>query len=91
MAAEEAANPTTKYSEETLDTGGSLLDGSDDFFSKASKFADGDYDSFSEGKIEISEDMTASSPKEIAKAAGFTDHDGDGNELIDDAIISEEE
>jgi len=91
MAAEEAANPTPKYSEETLDTGGSLLDGTDDFFSKADKFADGDYGAFSEGKIEINEDITATPAKEIAKAAGFTDHDGDGNEMIDDAIISDEE
>ena len=67
------------------------MEGSDDFFDKASKFADGDYDSFSEGKIEISENVTATPPKEISKAAGFTDHDGDGNEMIDDAIISSEE
>ncbi len=91
MAAEEAANPTPKYAEDTLDTGDSLLDGTDDFFSKAERFADGDHGAFSEGKIEINENVTATPAKEIRKAAGFTDHDGDGNEMIDDAIISEEE
>jgi len=91
MAAEEAANPTPKYAEVTLDAGDSLLDGTDDFFSKAAKYADGDHGAFSEGKIEINENVTASPAKEISKAAGFTDHDGDGNEMIDDAIISEEE
>ena len=29
--------------------------------------------------------------KDIAKAGGFTDHDGDGNELVDDAIVVAEE
>ena len=91
MAAEEAANPTPKFSEKTLDTGGSLLDGTDDFFNKAAKFAEGEYDSFSEGKIEITDNVTATPPKATSKAAGFTDLDGDGNELIDDAIISDEE
>jgi hypothetical protein len=91
MAAEEAANPTPKFAEDTLDTGDSLLDGTDDFFSKAAKFADGDHGAFSEGKIEINKNVTATPAKQVSKAAGFTDHDGDGNEMIDDAIISEEE
>lgn len=90
MAAEEAANPKPKFSEDTLNAGGSLLDGTDDFFSKAAKFGEGDYNAFSEGRIDISPGKVKS-PREISKAAGFTDHDGDGNELIDDAIISEEE
>lgn len=90
-AAEEAANPKGKYSDETLDASGSLLDEDDDFFNKASRYADGDYGAFSEGKIEISDKQSPPEKKNPAKAAGYEDLDGDGNELIDDAIISEEE
>ena len=38
--------------------------------------------------MEIKEGNTK--PKNDGKAAGFTDRDGDGNELIDDAIIDDE-
>jgi hypothetical protein len=78
--AEENAKPKKDFADETLSAGGSLLEGKDDFFSKASKFAEGDYDAFSEGKI------TVTTP---AKTAGQDDHDKDGNEQIDDAIIVE--
>lgn len=89
--AEEALKPKGEFAEETLTAGGSLLDGTDDFFSKADKFADGDYGAFSEGKTTISKpeniDIT---PKEPIKAAGFIDADGDGDEIIDDAQIVED-
>lgn len=111
MEAEEAAKPKREFAEDTIDADGSLLEGTDDFFSKADKFAKGDYDAFSEGKItikdeaglELKADANPSKPKldfdgtntkeaqAAGKAAGFTDLDGDGNELIDDAIISEDE
>ena len=62
------------------------MEGKDDFFAKASQYADGDYDAFSEGKITVTDNT---SDKQPSKTAGQDDHDGDGNELIDDAIIVE--
>jgi len=109
MEAEEALKPKKDFADDTLDADGSLLDDTDDFFSKADKFASGEYDAFSEGKITIKDtdglelkasdtpskptlDYDAATDAAIdsgAKAAGFDDLDGDGNELIDDAIISD--
>jgi len=90
-AEEEKANPKPEFAEDTLDASGSLLEGKDDFFSKADKFAGGDYGAFSEGKITLDESGTV--PKEsfdkLPPATGFKDLDGDGNEIIDDAIIEE--
>lgn len=85
----EKAKPKSEFAEDTLDASGSLLEGQDDFFSKASRFADGDHHSFSEGKIEITHPGNET-PKAI-KAAGFEDLDGDGDEIADDAIIISEE
>ncbi|MBT8189139.1 MAG: apolipoprotein A1/A4/E family protein [Bacteroidia bacterium] len=87
----EKAKPKRDFAEEDLDASGSLLEGTDDFFSKADKFASGQYDAFSEGKITIHE--TGKSEDQILSqepVAGFEDLDGDGNEIIDDAIIDEE-
>ncbi|HLO56483.1 MAG TPA: hypothetical protein VK169_19460 [Saprospiraceae bacterium] len=78
--AEEDAKPKKEFADETLTTGGSLLDTKDDFFSKASQYADGDYDAFSEGKITVSK----------TPQRGQDDHDGDGDPQIDDAIIIKE-
>jgi len=86
--AEEAAKPVREFAEDTLDASKPLLGGTDDFFNKAAHYADGDYGAFSEGKITIS-NATPSSSKPVAKVAGQEDHDGDGNEQIDDAIIVE--
>lgn len=86
--AEEALKPKGEFAEDTLTAGGSLLEGTDDFFSKADKFADGDYGAFSEGKTTISKpDNIDITPKDPVVAAGFIDADGDGNEIIDDAVI----
>ncbi len=92
-AANEKANPKPEFAEDTIDASGSLLEGTDDFFSKADKFASGDYGAFSEGKMELDESTkSVAAPKkfeELPPATGFDDLDGDGNELIDDAIIEE--
>lgn len=86
LEAEELSKQEGGFMKETLDTGDSLLKGKDDFFSKASEYADGDYGAFSEGKIAIEEsDITIEKPKVIA--AGFEDLDGDGDEIVDDAIV----
>ena len=86
----EEAKPKKEFADETLTTGDSLLKDTDDFFSKADKFAAGDYDSFSEGKITIQDKKVETTPKEVDKATNFDDLDGDGNEIIDDAIIDSE-
>ncbi len=77
------------FAKETLNTGDSLLKGTDDFFSRASKFADGEHDAFNEGKMDITQGTPET--KTPAIAAGFTDLDGDGNEMIDDALVIGEE
>lgn len=81
----------------------SLLDGKDSFWDKAEKFADGDYSG--EGKKETppsndifanteehQKQLDAAKEKEPFKGEikGFTDNDGDGDPLIDDAIIDED-
>ena len=68
----------------------SLFEQHEDFFQKAAKFASGDYQS--EVEITLKKDPGASAAeKPKGKVAGFTDHDGDGNEIIDDAILADEE
>jgi len=90
-AAEEKLKPKKEFADDTLDASGSLLEDTDDFFSRADKYAEGEYDSFSEGKIDIQEGKV-DKPKfsEGKPALGFEDLDGDGNEIIDDAIIDPE-
>ena len=85
-----------------------LLEGKDDFWSKAEKYAEGDYSG--KGKEETpsaANDIFAnteerqkqlgdSAEEEVKKEPfkgeikGFTDIDGDGDPLIDDAIIDED-
>ena len=99
MAEEETKIPKKEFSDETLDAGGSLLDGTDDFFAKAAKFGAGDYDMSDkeDSTPEITENKSTGGLLELPddegnpKAAGFTDHDGDGDEIIDDAVIVDEE
>lgn len=102
MAAEEAATPKKKFADDTLTTGDSLLEGKDDFFAKAAQFADGDYNAFDDstpkivepterpaGMLELPNDD--GTRKSESGTAGFTDTDGDGDDLIDDAIVDGEE
>lgn len=88
--AQEAVRPKKEFADEDLNTKGSLLEGKDDFFSKAAQYADGHYDSFSEGKVEILGEK-ADSSRPVSRVAGQEDHDGDGDELIDDAIVVKED
>jgi len=87
----EKLKPKKEFADDTIDASGSLLEGKDDFFAKADKFASGEYDSFSEGKITIDETKAIEKPdfEELPPASGFKDLDGDGNEIIDDAIIED--
>jgi len=90
-AAHEKANPKPEFAEDTIDASGSLLEGKDDFFSKADKYASGDYGAFSEGKITLDDSVEAKKVEfdKLPPATGFEDLDGDGNEIIDDAIIDD--
>ncbi|TVR88530.1 MAG: hypothetical protein EA411_04805 [Saprospirales bacterium] len=67
----------------------SLLDDKDDFFKKASAFADGRPmpDEKPEAIKKKSDDKKS---EDTRKVYGFEDLDGDGDEIIDDAIIEEE-
>lgn len=67
----------------------SSLDDKDEFWRKAEAFAAGDFDRVKAVKIEKTDNVP---PKSSSTAPGFSDEDGDGNELVDDAtVISEEE
>lgn len=73
---------------------GSLLEGQDDFFARAQRFADGDYHNTGTeqpkqkvGDFEIRRDPDYQKPKNEGTVKGFEDMDGDGDEIIDDAII----
>jgi len=73
-----------------IDTKEGLLGKHDSFFDRAQRFADGDY--HNEGgrntRLFTNPDDAAKN-KKGGKAAGFEDLDGDGNELIDDAIVED--
>lgn len=62
------------------------LDKKDDFFAKAKKFADGDYGAV-RSKPEIGKDPNFRPGQKSGKTHGFEDQDGDGEDLIDDAIV----
>ena len=79
---------------------GSMLEGHDDFFSKAEKWADGNHGAFNDPSLETTTpkiDSTTPPPLELPKEPfegdikGFTDNDGDGDPLIDDAEIEEDD
>lgn len=86
MEAEEALKPKSEFADTPLDISEPLLK-DDDFFSKANKYADGDYGAFSEGKITVGKNPEYKPKASEGKAAGFEDIDGDGDEIIDDAEI----
>ncbi len=64
----------------------STLDKKDDFFAKAKKFADGDYNSV-RSTPEIGKDPNFQPGQKSGKTHGFEDRDADGEDLIDDAIV----
>lgn len=85
---EEAARKAsaTDFTKPPIDTKDSLLGKHESFFDRAARFAEGDYSS----KPEIRRDPDYTpAPKSEGSISGFVDNDGDGNELIDDAIIDD--
>lgn len=73
---------------EKLREKGSLLDNKDDFWSRAEKYAEGDY---SMGKPQIIKDAEPTKEQASGPVKGFEDLDGDGDEIIDDAIVVEDD
>ena len=80
--------------------GTSELADKDDFFTKANRYAEGDYDMDGKiggrpthppapGTITIGENPDYVKPESTGTIAGFEDLDGDGDELIDDAILDD--
>lgn len=94
-SADPASDPFKKYSKSHEET--SHLDelkknsgfGSGSFFDKASKFADGDYDAVRGDRLDTNIDKPSAEPKawQGGEIPGFEDRDGDGDPLIDDAEI----
>lgn len=73
-----------------IDTKDGLLGKHDSFFDRAQRFAEGDYHNEGGRNTRLfTNPDDASKNKKGGKAAGFEDLDGDGNELIDDAIVEE--
>ncbi len=74
---------------EKLRQQGSLLDDKDDFWAKAASFADGDY-SLGKTRVVGTDDTVEPKPND-GNLKGFEDLDGDGDALMDDAIIVEDD
>ena len=97
-AIEDAQSPTGIYEGSTHNEAleGSMLEGTDDFFSKADAYAKGEYDKVVEGKVEIQEKVEDRIEEAVEKVEdnigvkGFEDRDGDGDEITDDAEIVED-
>jgi hypothetical protein len=73
------------------DTGESTLSGTDSFFDRAARFADGDYANEGGKDMQIKQNPDAKAKEGGGLITGFLDADGDGDSLIDDAQIVEEE
>ncbi len=81
-----------QFADKPLDTGGSEFSKHDSFWEKADRFAKGDYHMKGKepkpGELTIKENPDYKAPDK-GKVKGFDDGDGDGDELIDDAIVEE--
>ena len=74
------------------DTSESTLSGTGSFFDRAARFAEGDYHDEGGKPVRVIDNPDYVAPKkDAADIAGFLDADGDGDALIDDAEIVEEE
>lgn len=87
-AMEEALERKVKSRESAKDD--SLLDTHDSFFDKARRFAEGDYRGEGED-MRIEKDDQYIEKKKEGTVKGFEDRDGDGDEIVDDAILDEGE
>ena len=76
--------------EAARDTSETLLDGTGSFFDRAERFAEGDYHNEGGKDMTIGTNPDAPKKPEGGLIAGFDDRDGDGDSLIDDAVIDED-
>lgn len=70
--------------------GGGMLGGHESFFDKAARFAEGDYRNEGDMRIEKSDAPEEPPVEDDRKVKGFEDLDGDGDEIIDDAILDKD-
>ncbi|NJB85738.1 ElaB/YqjD/DUF883 family membrane-anchored ribosome-binding protein [Lewinella marina] len=91
-AAEQAAARARAFDnrEGERDDAKSTLSGTDSFFDRADRFARGDYHNEGGKDMRILDDPDYQPRKKGDRIAGFEDHDGDGDSLIDDAEIEED-
>jgi len=84
FAAEEKAKPKSEWAEKPVDLKKSTLEGTDSFFDKAARYAEGDF-----GKdVEIIPPAPQKDKKvEPVDLPGMDDRDKDGDALIDDAEV----
>lgn len=91
LAAEQAEARARAFDgkEADRDTSESTLTGTDSFFDRAARFAEGDYANEGGKDMRIQDNPDAKPKEKGGKIAGFLDADGDGDSLIDDAEIVE--
>ncbi len=90
LAKREKANPTKgEFADTPFEVKDSELEDKGDFFEKADKFASGDYSSKS--NPQILDTKTEKTRKMSKNIEGFKDRDNDGDPLIDDADIINDE
>lgn len=77
--------------ESERDTTDSTLSGTDSFFERAKRFAEGDYHNDGGKDMNIQSDPDYQPKERGNHIHGFEDRDGDGDDLIDDAILDEED
>jgi ElaB/YqjD/DUF883 family membrane-anchored ribosome-binding protein len=85
---EKARDKDRTFLDSMEDAKKNTLEKHDDFFSKAQRYADGDHGAFSKEPT-ISKDPNYKPADKGTSNKGLSDADGDGNDLIDDAIIDE--
>ncbi len=86
---EKAQDTSRQFTDSLKDAKASDLTKHDDFFEKAKRFADGDYQAASSNPV-IGKDPNYKPVEKEGKTHGFEDGDNDGNDLIDDATIIDE-
>lgn len=81
------------FADTPIDAGESELNKHGSFWDKAEKYADGNYsmeEKKAEGELTIQDNPDYKPKSNEGTIKGFDDLDGDGDELIDDAIIEED-
>jgi len=91
-----SVDPEKDFADTPIDMGGSELNKHGSFWDKAEKYAQGNYTGEDktpekpEGELTIQENPDFQKKLNDGSTKGFEDLDGDGNDLIDDAILDED-